>query len=312
VDSLYLKQAAREKLQGFYMSAVFGAVLYYIPVYIISLIITLTETVAKGYELISILISTVLSLCVVEVLMVGFMRSLLKINDGAEKYDANVVLSPYQKNFKNTLKIMFCKEIYLWGWEMLPVLPFLFLAGVMAFTATTEQISQLITMSIQLFTSVSDVMVMNIYNFMVENFSYVFVLAPVAWIASLILCIPAIRKNYEYQMIPILLAENPDISRKDAFARTKEIMKGYKLRFFSLQLSFFWLMLLGAFVAGLTESSVAYYLVNALIMPYVYMAYLQFYIFRTRLQTGDIPECGTEQDILKNDLTRKESEQNEN
>ena len=312
MDSLYLKQTAREKLQGFYMSAVFGAVLYYIPVYIISLINTLMIAKGMGQGLMASVIGTVLNLLVVDVLMVGFMRSLLKINDGAEKYDANVVLSPYQKNFKNTLKIVFCKGIYLWGWEMLPILPFLFLAGVMAFTATTEQISQLITMSIQLFTSSSEEMVMNIYDFMVENFSYVFVLAPVAWIAALILCIPAIRKNYEYQMIPMLLAENPDISRKDAFARTKDIMKGHKLRFFSLQLSFFWLMLFAAFVVGLTESTVAYCLVNALIMPYMYMAYLQFYIFRTRLQTGDIPEPGTEQDILKNDLTRKESEQNEN
>ena len=297
MDSLYLKQAARGKLQGFYMSAVFGAVLYYIPSYIILLLNTLMATMGTGFELISILISTVLIFCVVEVLMVGYMRSLLRINDGAEKYDVNVVLSPYQMNFKNTLKIVFCKKIYLWGWELLIFLPFLILAGVMAFTSSTESMSELIQMSMQLIQSRTEQMAVNFYNLINDKFSYLLFAMPLASVMSVLLCIPYIRKNYEYQMIPMLIAENPDISRKDAFLRTKEIMKGHKLRFFSLQLSFFWLIPLAAFALELTQSQVAYYLADALIMPYIYMAYLQFYICRTRVQTDDVPQT----DNLQND-----------
>ena len=279
------------------MSAVFGAVLYYIPSYIILLLNTLMATMGTGFELISILISTVLIFCVVEVLMVGYMRSLLRINDGAEKYDVNVVLSPYQMNFKNTLKIVFCKKIYLWGWELLIFLPFLILAGVMAFTSSTESMSELIQMSMQLMQSRTEQMAINFYNLINDKFSYLLFAMPLASVMSVLLCIPYIRKNYEYQMIPMLIAENPDISRKDAFLRTKEIMKGHKLRFFSLQLSFFWLIPLAAFALELTQSQVAYYLADALIMPYIYMAYLQFYIFRTRVQTDDAPQT----DNLQND-----------
>ena len=279
------------------MSAVFGAVLYYIPSYIILLLNTLMATMGTGFELISILISTVLIFCVVEVLMVGYMRSLLRINDGAEKYDVNVVLSPYQMNFKNTLKIVFCKKIYLWGWELLIFLPFLVLAGVMAFTSSTESMSELIQMSMQLMQSRTEQMAINFYNLINDKFSYLLFAMPLASVMSVLLCIPYIRKNYEYQMIPMLIAENPDISRKDAFLRTKEIMKGHKLRFFSLQLSFFWLIPLAAFALELTQSQVAYYLADALIMPYIYMAYLQFYICRTRVQTDDVPQT----DNLQND-----------
>ena len=35
---------------------------------------------------------------------------------------------------------------------------------------------------------------------------------------TLLFIIPGIIKGYEYMMIPYLLAENPDMSRQDAFA----------------------------------------------------------------------------------------------
>ena len=46
-------------------------------------------------------------------------------------------------------------------------------------------------------------------------------------------------KTYEYRMIPYLLAENPTIKRKEAFAISKEMMKGNKWKTFILDLSFF-------------------------------------------------------------------------
>jgi len=44
-------------------------------------------------------------------------------------------------------------------------------------------------------------------------------------------------KHYEYILIPYIIAENPNISSKDAFAISKELMKGEKWNTFLLELS---------------------------------------------------------------------------
>ena len=48
-----------------------------------------------------------------------------------------------------------------------------------------------------------------------------------------------IIKTYEYRMIPYILAENPDINRKEIFALSKQMMRGNKWKTFILDLSFF-------------------------------------------------------------------------
>lgn len=57
-------------------------------------------------------------------------------------------------------------------------------------------------------------------------------------------------KFYEYKMIPYILAENPDIKRKEAFALSKSMMKGNKWRAFVLDISFFPWILLSAITLG--------------------------------------------------------------
>ena len=44
-------------------------------------------------------------------------------------------------------------------------------------------------------------------------------------------------KHYEYMMVPYVLAEDPRISRREAFSRSKELMKGEKMNAFLLDLS---------------------------------------------------------------------------
>ena len=51
--------------------------------------------------------------------------------------------------------------------------------------------------------------------------------------------IGGVIKTYEYRMIPYILAENPKITRKEAFALSKQIMKGNKWKTFILDISFF-------------------------------------------------------------------------
>lgn len=45
-------------------------------------------------------------------------------------------------------------------------------------------------------------------------------------------------KMYEYRMIPYILAEEPEINKKEAFRKSKEMMKNNKWRAFLLDLSF--------------------------------------------------------------------------
>lgn len=60
-------------------------------------------------------------------------------------------------------------------------------------------------------------------------------------------------KNYEYKMIPYILAENPQTTSKEAFALSKEMMKGHKWKTFLLDLSFVGWLILGNITLGLVE-----------------------------------------------------------
>lgn len=61
---------------------------------------------------------------------------------------------------------------------------------------------------------------------------------------SILLIVPGIVKGYEYRMVPYLLAENPSLDGKEAFALSKKMMDGEKMNSFLLDLSFIgWFLL---------------------------------------------------------------------
>lgn len=68
---------------------------------------------------------------------------------------------------------------------------------------------------------------------------------------TLLFIIPGVVKAYEYRMIPYLLAENPQMSAKEAFARSKDMMHGNKWNAFVLDLSFYGWALLSVITCGL-------------------------------------------------------------
>ena len=68
---------------------------------------------------------------------------------------------------------------------------------------------------------------------------------------TLLFIIPGIVKSYEYQMIPYLLVENPQMSREQAFAESKRMMSGQKWRAFVLDLSFIGWNILSAITLGI-------------------------------------------------------------
>lgn len=55
---------------------------------------------------------------------------------------------------------------------------------------------------------------------------------------TLLFIIPGVIKAYSYSMAFYIMAENPDISAREAITRSKELMKGHKMELFFLQLSF--------------------------------------------------------------------------
>ncbi|MDC7288365.1 DUF975 family protein [Blautia schinkii] len=96
---------------------------------------------------------------------------------------------------------------------------------------------------------------------------------------SLLFVIPGIVKSYEYRMIPYLLAEYPDMSRQEAFDRSKEMMSGQKWDTFVLDLSFIpWL-----FLSAVTFRIVGVFYVN----PYIDATRSELYdVLSRRMQGG--------------------------
>ena len=68
---------------------------------------------------------------------------------------------------------------------------------------------------------------------------------------SLLFVIPGIVKSYEYRMVPYILAENPQMSKEQAFAESRQMMDGQKWDTFVLDLSFLGWEILGGMTAGI-------------------------------------------------------------
>uniref|UniRef100_UPI0040559EC5 DUF975 family protein n=1 Tax=Agathobacter sp. TaxID=2021311 RepID=UPI0040559EC5 len=86
---------------------------------------------------------------------------------------------------------------------------------------------------------------------------------------TLLFIIPGIVKSYEYCMIPYLLAENPSLTKEQAFAVSKQMMDGQKWRTFVLDLSFIGWEILSTITLGLVS---VFYL-----NPYMHQTYAALY-----------------------------------
>ena len=115
---------------------------------------------------------------------------------------------------------------------------------------------------------------MNVVKTMFLKALYVFL-----W--SLLLVVPGIIKGYEYRMIPYILAENPGIDSKEAFAMSKQMMDGNKWNAFVLDLSFLGWIILSVFTCGI----LAIFYVN----PYIYMTDAELYVALKEITFGNAP-----------------------
>lgn len=112
---------------------------------------------------------------------------------------------------------------------------------------------------------------MNIVKTMFLRQLYIFL-----W--SLLFIIPGIIKGYEYLMVPYILAENPNIDSKEAFAMSKQMMDGNKWNAFVLRLSFFGWVFLSIFTCGIL--SVFY------VNPYMFMTEAELYVALKEITYG--------------------------
>lgn len=68
---------------------------------------------------------------------------------------------------------------------------------------------------------------------------------------TMLFVIPGVVKSFEYRMVPYILADNPDMDKKEVFALSKSMMKGNKWRAFVLDLSFILWDFLNAITLGI-------------------------------------------------------------
>ena len=85
---------------------------------------------------------------------------------------------------------------------------------------------------------------------------------------ALLFIIPGIVKSFAYAMTPFIMAENPEMTAKEAITRSMELMNGHKGELFWLSLTFFGWSLLAMLTGG-----IGYIFLN----PYMNAAYAAFY-----------------------------------
>ena len=284
--SSYYKLEARRMLSGGYGSAVLAAMILMIPAYLLTLIEQLLFANADAVTLFagSTVIDLIFSVLVTNMLTVGYYRFLLSYentdheNSGVRiKRDLNLVVSGFTHNFPNTLKVMITREIYMFGWLLVGLVPILLFVGFIAFMSySSDVIANVYSLFVQAMTSPTTDMVQNLTNYIAANCPYLPVLTTLTFFLSGAAFIPFIMKNYEYAAIPMILADDPDMDRRHAFARTKDIMTGFKLRYFLIQLSFLAYVLL-VYAASIFISPLMLIVGMLMLDPYMSMTYLRFY-----------------------------------
>lgn len=85
---------------------------------------------------------------------------------------------------------------------------------------------------------------------------------------TLLFIIPGIIKSFSYAMTPFIMAENPNMTAKEAITASKQLMEGHKWELFCLGFSFIGWYLLAALTLGIGT-----FFLN----PYVEAAYAAFY-----------------------------------
>lgn len=189
-----------------------------------------SEEAAVAAIVVLIVLAVVFVISIVAALLKAFVFNPLQV--GCQAYFCDGLYNPnpslndlgkgFKPNYKNVIKTMFFRDLYLFLWSLISVIP----------VAITAVIAVVLAMS-----SVNEAWI-----------GVVIVLMVLVMIPCMI---PSIIKTYEYMLIPYIMAENPNMPTKDAFALTKHMMMGDKFNAWVLQLSFIGWNLLSLCTCGI-------------------------------------------------------------
>lgn len=267
-NSSLLKSEARKRLAGVYLPAVVGALIFMIPTYLLSLIDSTVGHYFENVGLISVPYTLLIKIFVTDIMAVGFIRFLMQLKPhdkddelDVKQFDFETVLSGYTNNFKNTLKTTFMRTVYLTAWGLLTLVPLFIFVGIIAYMASkTTLISDIYSLSTQFMNSPTIDMANNLSNYISQNVPYMPIISLIVMIATIALVIPFIYKTYEYMAVPMILAEHPDMETKRVFKRTRDIMHGFRMRYFLIGFSFVLWEMLTALLFSVTGSELVFYI----------------------------------------------------
>ncbi|MCR4782238.1 MAG: DUF975 family protein [Lachnospiraceae bacterium] len=96
---------------------------------------------------------------------------------------------------------------------------------------------------------------------------------------SLLFVIPGIYKHYQYYLVPYILAENPNMSYKDALQLSRDLTNGHKFEIFVVELSFIGWGILSCFTLGI--------LAIVYVGPYISLTMVEVYMYLKWKMFGD-------------------------
>ena len=282
--SSFYKHGARERLQNCYFAAVVGAMIYLIPTYLLPIYIRMfILRIGSGAAAMTAvnIIDIILAVFVTEIFLVGFIRMLMNIQplgeSNARKCDYNLLLSGFTMRYGNTLKITFLKNLKIILWSLIMFIPTAVAAVAAFLLIDAEVIEHIVMMYGEVLTNPTNTGILELSKYINDNLPYLGIASLLYLGATAAASVPVIYKRFEYAAITYIVAEDPDVPCKRAFRMTKNIMHGFRMRYFLIGLSFILYFMLMGMVVVVYGSPVVMFLGQALLMPYMYMTYLEFY-----------------------------------
>lgn len=294
--SMFYRHEARGRLRGCYAVAVICALMFMIPQYLMSRIMTMIDITYPGSMLISETGAVVVQLLVVNIFEIGFIRFLLRLhpgeNGGIRSYDYNLILSGYTENFGVSLGATLMAALKRFLLLLMAFIPTIAAILYMAFCVPTDVLAQLSSEIYETAMSYSPQSVMELAALIDRTFPHLSLFMILYIITTIGAISPYVYKTYEYKMIPFILADKTNVDYKTVKQRTHDLMDGFRMRFFLIQLSFLGYIVLLSAILMITGSIFVYCAASALLLPYQYMTYSVFYRQRAEVIEHNIEVYG--------------------
>lgn len=163
--------------------------------------------------------------------------------------DIGAIGYSFRSNYKNIVMVTFMKTLILFAFGVIPFV--LLIAG---FTYSAVMLGLNLSGSTMYAVTAS------------PGVDTLFTILP---LIAYILLIPMFMKVYDYYLVEYILAEDADISWREALSKSKQLMRGNRWATFVMNLSFFGWILLGACACGIGV---------VFVLPYIRATDAQLYL----------------------------------